>query len=94
MTIQTQLSRTVDHHHVDEPITVEFKYYSGCRGARDSLGGIRGAGPPLEPDDPPEIEILKTFNTETGHEVELSSKEYDLVLEECWDALREAGPDE
>lgn len=37
---------------VDVPVDVEYIYYRGCRGARDGR-----YGPPLEPDEPPEVEI-------------------------------------
>lgn len=39
-------------------LVVRARFDPGCRGARDSLGGKRGAGPPLEPDEPDSIEIL------------------------------------
>lgn len=37
---------------------VEWTYHPPVRGARDSLGGVWGAGPPLEPDEPAEVEIV------------------------------------
>jgi hypothetical protein len=73
----------------DEEIDVDvyYTFYMGCRGARDSLGGVRGAGPPLEPDDEPEIEINKIINTKTKEEVELTDRDTDLLLEKCWEHL-------
>lgn len=53
MTHQT----TIELNGEKVPITVEYRVIPGCRGTRDSLGGIRGAGPALEPDEPDEIEI-------------------------------------
>ena len=90
MTLETYIYRTVDHRQVEEPITVEYKYQKGCRGARDSCGGIRGAGPPLEPDDPPEIEIVNVSNTITGHEVDLAKKEEEEVMQQLWDNMEVA----
>ena len=40
------------------PVVVEYRYHAGRRGARDTLCGVRGAGPPLEPDEPSEIELI------------------------------------
>jgi len=45
----------------EREITVEYTYSPGCRGARDSLGGVRGAGQALEPDEPPSVEITKVL---------------------------------
>lgn len=36
---------------------VVYRNYPGYHGARDSIGGIPGAGPPLEPDESPSVEI-------------------------------------
>lgn len=51
----------------DGTIEVDYKFYPAVRGARDSLNGIRGAGPPIEPDEPAcvELQSVKLF----GHEV-------------------------
>ena len=45
----------------EREIEVTYRYYRGCHGARDSLGGVRGAGPALEPDEPPSVEILNVM---------------------------------
>ena len=70
-------------------IVVHFTYFPGCRGARDSLGGKRGAGPPLEPDEDPEIEINKVIDKTTGEEVELDESQLDCINQECWEHLIE-----
>ena len=70
---------------VDVPITVDWTFSPGCRGARDSLGGIRGAGPPLEPDEPPEIEIVSTKLGST--EVELSDTDRETIEHELWNEI-------
>jgi len=41
----------------DVVLTVEYTYNKAYRGQRDSLGGISGAGPPIEPDEPASIDI-------------------------------------
>ena len=38
---------------IDVPCEIEYTYYKGCKGARDGR-----FGPPLEPDEPPEVEIF------------------------------------
>ena len=40
---------------------VDYTYTPPYRGARDSLNGVRGAGPPLEPDEDESIEIDKVY---------------------------------
>lgn len=70
-------------------IVVHFTHYPGCRGARDSLCGVRGAGPPLEPDEDPEIEITQVLDKATGAEVELDESQKDLILSQCWEHLAE-----
>ena len=72
---------------VEVSVVVEYSYYKGCRGARDSLGGVRRAGPPLEPDDPPEVEILKV-TAEDGQEIleKLDSSEIEVLEEKAFEA--------
>lgn len=70
-------------------LELDCNYYPGCRGARDSCGGIRGAGPPLEPDDPPEIEILEAINVATGKKIDLTDDEEERVLEKLWQKVDE-----
>ena len=36
---------------------MKYTYHRAVRGARDSLGGVRGGGPPLEPDEPAHCEV-------------------------------------
>ena len=63
-------------------LTVEFSYYKGSRGRRDSLGGRSGMGPQLEPDEPPEVEILKAWN-EDG-DFALDDNIYVLIENALW----------
>jgi len=87
MILGTRIYRTIDDQQVEEPITVEFKYYPPSPGQRDSLGGKRGAGPPLEPNDPAEIEILSVFSAINGNDFELTKNEEKDVMRQCWDKL-------
>ena len=48
-------STEISINNVD--LTVSYEYHRACKGAMDSLGGIIGAGPPLEPDEPAYVEI-------------------------------------
>lgn len=66
-------------------VEVEFKAYPGCRGARDSLCGVAGAGPPLEPDDPPEVEVLKA--SVNGTPIELSEEQIEEITAELFDSV-------
>lgn len=40
-------------------IEVDYDFIRASKGARDSLGGVRGAGPPLEPDEPAHCELTE-----------------------------------
>jgi hypothetical protein len=74
-------------------LAVEYTYYAGCKGARDSFNGRPGAGIQLEPDDEPEIEIISVFS-EHGRNVydTLSADDFErieeLLIEDCGE-----GPD-
>ena len=66
---------------IEVEVQVEYTYHSACRGARDSLGGIRGAGPPLEPDEDEYVELSSVkFN---GQEVELTEQQQEQIEQEC-----------
>jgi hypothetical protein len=62
----------------DSTYEVAWKYHPPTRGARDSLGGVWGAG--LEPDEPAEVEITDV----TLHGVQI---DYDEAL---WNRLEAA----
>ncbi len=68
-------------------VSVEWKFYPPHRGMRDSLCGVRGAGPPLEPDDPPELEFLRAFDAR-GDEIELTPAEVKEAEAEAWKRIR------
>ena len=67
MTFSFTITREVE-------VEVSYDAWPASRGARDSLGGKAGAGPPLEPDDPGGIEITGAKD-DTGREWELTDEE-------------------
>lgn len=73
----------------DQNLKIEWIYYPPCRGARDSCGGVAGAGPALEPDDPAELEFIKAYDEQTGEEVELTESEQDTAREKAWEEMSE-----
>jgi hypothetical protein len=62
---------------------VEFEYHRAHRGERDSCGGVRGAGPALEPDEPAELEFIRA--TVDGNEIELHDEEIEQAEELAWE---------
>ena len=77
-------------------VVVHFEHYPGCRGARDSLGGKRGAGPPLEPDEDPTIEIEQVMLAKFGNGPlavdvleDLDPSQLDNITQQCWEHLIE-----
>jgi len=77
---------TIERDDVEIKLDIEYTYYKGCRGARDSLCGKAGAGPQLEPDDEPEIEIL-SVKDENGLEFELTKQEDEEIEQKLWGEL-------
>lgn len=63
---------------IDIDIEVEYVVRPGCRGRRDSLCGVAGAGPALEPDEPATVEIISAKDAK-GNEVSLSAREEDDI---------------
>jgi hypothetical protein len=63
-------------------VVVEYIYHRAYHGARDSLGGVRGAGPPLEPDEPAGIEIESVTDEHNKEYVETLSEDELLRLED------------
>lgn len=78
-------------------LEIHFVYYKGRQGQRDSLAGIPGAGPALEPDEPAEIEIYEVYHKEEAITellselilLKIETKLYQLISEEIqsteWD---------
>lgn len=67
-------------------VLIDFTYYPPTRGARDSLGGKRGAGPPLEPDEPAEIEINSVKDL-MDNEIDLTPSEQSNIESNLWDLI-------
>lgn len=69
-------------------LEVEFNYFPGCRGQRDSCCGVAGAGPALEPDEPPMAEVLAScFN---GTKVNLTEEQFLEIEPELLSAYTDA----
>ncbi len=83
MEIETTIERHDGAYKVTIPIVVEYFFHKGSRGARDSIGGKPRTGPPLEPDEPPSIEIGNVSDANTGHDIELTRAEEERIMEEC-----------
>jgi hypothetical protein len=66
-------------------IEVQYTYHRARRGSRDSLGGTRGAGPPLEPDEPEKINIESVTELVSGDAVELNREEHERIAMEIMD---------
>ncbi len=72
-------------------IEVEFTYHRAIRGRRDSCGGVSGAGPALEPDEPEHVEI--TSVRFQGHEVELDAADRERIEGLCLEHATAQEPD-
>lgn len=82
MTLETIIYR--DDEEVE--VTCELCYHSSHQGARDSLMGVRNAGPPLEEDEPAHWE-LESCKDADGNDVKLSPFEEQRVFEKAWSYL-------
>ena len=72
----------------DIDVKVMYQFYPACRGARDSLCGMRNAGPQLEPDEPASVEITKVFSELMG-EIEVDEETKNKLEEEIAEYLSE-----
>jgi hypothetical protein len=80
------LDTTIERDEIEISITVDYSHSRARRGRRDSLCGVPGAGAPLEPDEPEDIEILSVTGPD-GKEMDLSDAELERIEQQCWDAL-------
>lgn len=92
-TITREKSVNSNDVEVEVSIDIQYTYYRACRGARDSCGGIRGAGPPLEPDEPASIEIDSVVEHDMGTDIELTDSETEKFTEEIMESLADAAQD-
>ena len=70
------------------PIIVEYTYHGDFIGKRDSVGGVKNAGPPLE-DERVEIEIISIKNAETNNTIELDFFEEEEILKRIQNEIDE-----
>lgn len=98
--ITTTLTLTISSLETEHEVSVEYAFIPACRGARDSLGGIRGAGPPLEPDEPAHCEVLAVtvYRVSADDRVDItwliSPAQIEGLSEDCLEAHEEdAGTD-
>lgn len=75
--------------YIEVEVEVSYTYVPASRGARDSLGGRRGAGPPLEPDEPATVEINSCKYVLPEPDLE---KNLERLEVECWNHRGEQGP--
>ena len=68
-----KLHLTVDRDGEDFDVIADVEYHRAYRGQRDSCGGVRGAGPPLEPDEPEHFEINRVTDAD-GNEIDVDKK--------------------
>jgi hypothetical protein len=87
----TTLKTTITLDDVDHEVEVEvtYAYHGPIRGQRDSLGGIRGAGPPLEPDEPASVEIESVICNEFDILDTIPKRDLDWLEGKCLDDVRE-----
>jgi hypothetical protein len=71
----------------EEKVFVYYTYNRGCRGARDSLCGVRGGGPALEPDETAGVEIDWVTSAGSGADVVLSDDELKRIHDEIMDVI-------
>ena len=67
-------------------LRVEYIFYPSSRGSRDSLNGVRGAGPQLEPDEPADIEITSIITPDDIFSL-LSDEQVSLIAESIFSKL-------
>lgn len=66
----------------NDELVIKFTAYAGCRGARDKYGV------PLEPDDPPEIEVISVTYS-NGEEMEPDEDLRNKIETKCWEHLED-----
>ena len=82
-----KLHLTVDRDGEDFKVIADVEYHRAYRGHRDSCGGVRGAGPPLEPDEPAGFEI-NSVTDGAGNEIDVDKKLEQRILEEAGEQIQ------
>lgn len=77
--MQLSYETSVERNGSTVIVLVYGTYIRGYKGARDSLNGKRDAGPALEPDEPPHVEIDRALNAETGEPFMLTGDEVEKI---------------
>jgi hypothetical protein len=86
MTIDLTITRENElGEEIEIDVECEFSYHKAYRGARDTLCGVRGGGPPLEPDEPAHFEFEGAVRCDTGEEIELTASEIEEAEQKAWD---------
>lgn len=88
-TMELGVSIIVDGDECEWECVVEYTYCRASRGARDSLGGIANAGPPLEPDEPAYAEIQSVIAHRLHYNRETKRHERDYGPFDLWPLLSE-----
>ena len=86
MMIQMAIDREYNGKWIDA-VECEFEYHRAYKGARDSISGVRGAGPALEPDEPAHFELIGAYDIETGEVIELTNDEIDDAEQKAWESF-------
>ena len=87
MTIELPIEREVNGNYVEIIAECEFIYHRAYRGARDSIDGVRNAGPALEPDEPASFSFRGAVDIDTGEEIDLTESELDEAEQKAWDSF-------
>jgi hypothetical protein len=75
---------------MEHKVEVKFDYRRAHKGARDSINGVMGAGPQLEPDEPAELEFIHARKEPGGLYIELSDEEIVEAESQAWQEREDA----
>jgi len=88
MTIDITVTREDEQgNEVDIEVECEVAYHRAYRGARDTIAGVRRAGPPLEPDEPAHCEFEGAVRCDTGKDIELTASEIEEAEQKAWERM-------
>lgn len=76
----------IERNEIEIEVQCNLVLHPASRGARDTLCGVRGAGPALEPDEPAEMEFIKATNSD-GKEIDLTDDEIDKAKDKAWNSI-------